>query len=182
SLLHDLPHLVVLVGVGGHVDAHGLAGSGHRDRLVVQRDRVDLLGEVTGVALDVEGVAPGQRLPLDLDCRHADLAEIMGYFAEFHFCHRTALLLWFRVRPDVAAAQIGAGERQLGATVASDPVPKVKQRNVEPPPTAEAGNCHGNSSPVHFTTRRPGGKPGGEGGRGKAVQVRRAGANRIPWG
>ena len=74
------------------MDAHRLAGLRHGHRLVIDLHRVDVLREVAGVALDVDRVAHGQRVVLDFDCRHADLGKVMRDFAQFHFCHRTALL------------------------------------------------------------------------------------------
>ena len=125
----------------------------------------NVLGEVAGVTLDVDGVAHGQRVVLDFDGRHADLAEVMRDFAHFHFRHWTVLLLKCRVRPGVAAAQIRAGERQLRATGTPDPVPKLEQRNVKTPPASGAGNCHGEFLTRHCTTcrRRTRTEPQGKG-------------------
>ena len=93
----------MFAGVVNHLDADFGSDGGFLDRLVVDLDGVDRLGEVARVADDVDRVAHVKRPFGQPDSGDADLAEIVGYLADGFFTHSDGLL--FVVR---------AGERVTG--------------------------------------------------------------------
>ena len=85
---------IVFAGVMGDSRGYRLADDGSGHGTVVDFHRVDGLGKVAGVALDVDLVADVQFAIGKVDGDHVNSSEVVGYFSDFFLRHfRTLLVL-----------------------------------------------------------------------------------------